>query len=215
LNVKFPVKARLYNVPPAGTPNPIDYVKASIAIDSTIAQYYVLPTPPSLADSSYLLHMNNPGDTIDWHSWLNSITNNPRVFPNLPPIEKGATPPADKYTQIGMFYFEDVPEGDYVLALSRAGYVTRYAQIHITKLGLAVGHKELILGDINDDEEVTASDVDAIHSKASTWSNSGYDSRYDLNSDGKIDATDAAAAKSFIGFKAIFYTDTKKWVDNY
>ena len=210
--MKFPLVAELYPVPTRITGiNPIDSLKNRVTVDT--AKYYIV-TGASLADSSYILHLNNPGDTINWNIMFGAGTSSPRTFADLPPLDD-VTFPTDKYTQIGMFTFKNVAAGKYILVLSRAGYVTRYSEIDIEEKCYSLGHRELILGDVNGDGEVTTDDMDSIHNHAAIWKDANYDSRYDLNADGKIDVADVSAAKAFLGFKRKYYKDTERWLQKY
>jgi len=212
LNVNFPVIAELYDTLATPCPDPIGTLNTRIPIMIDTARYYIVANMTA-SDSSYILHITNPGDTITWDSLFNGAPA-PHTFANLPPVEKGDPQPADAFTQIGMFAFENVPAGKYILKLSRGGYVTRYAEITVTQSGGSVGHRELILGDVDTNGIIDIRDLEAIHNNGNTWSNA-YDSRYDLNADGKIDAADVSAAKAFLGFKREYYLETKEWLKKY
>jgi len=215
LNSAFPITATIYPVPKIGTTtNPIASLKDSTPVATTTATYY--PISGRGLNPGYILHLDNPGYPINWNEMF-GISANPFSFPILEPAERGSTATLPNETSyVGMYSFENVPVGDYILALSRAGYLTRYIKISVAEDGAKIEHRELILGDANDDGEVTADDILLINTKVGTsWSDPDYDPRYDVNSDGKINVTDISATRAYIGFKVTYYTDTQQWLNDY
>jgi hypothetical protein len=217
LNKLFPITARLYPVPVIGTTNaPIRSLMDSTPVAETTARYYV--PNAALRDGSepgFILHLDNPGIPIHWDLLFGGGAPTTPPYVELPPRERGLASHEDETIFIGMYVFEDVPVGDYILEISRAGYVSRYAEVHVGKGGGSLEHRELILGDVDGDGEVTEEDLRLIEEHAASWSEAGYDPRYDLNADGKVDAADVSAARAFLGFKAAYYSDTKTWVEKY
>jgi hypothetical protein len=214
LNTQFAVTAKLYPVPALGsTADPIKSVLDSTPLAETQIKHYIPSADLKAgANPGNILHLDNPGIPIHWNLLFGENAPTTPPYIELPLME---TFEEDETTFIGMYVFEDVPEGDYILALSRAGCVSRFAEVHIGATGGSCGHRELILGDVNGDGEVNTEDLRLIGENAASFSDEGYDSRYDLNADGKVDAADISTARAFLGFKAVFYSDTKTWVDKY
>jgi hypothetical protein len=151
---------------------------------------------------------NNPGVAIDW-SIINKIQTSPPDSTSVTPGQKPKLPEA-----VGLYRFENVPQGDYVLVLSRPGYLPRYAKITILNDNLTVGHREIIGGDVNGDMAINALDINATNSRVVSKFNSigNYEARFDINGDDQIDSDDVDLIRFFQAFHIEGYTDTLEWL---
>jgi len=211
-NSAFPVEVKLY----AATATNPTAIRSSTPLHETTAQYYPQTgTRTNSFSPGTFLYLDNQGVRIHWDSLFDMA---PTAYtPEPSDLGKWLMDGNLVTTRpIGLFVFEDVPEGDYVLVISRAGYMTRYAEVHVDEAGGSLRHRELVPGDVNDDGVIDDADIQLIISNAtSSWVNEKYNSRYDINSDGRVDGLDVSAARAFVGFKAKFYSDTKEWLEKY
>jgi len=195
----FPVTASLYDISllPLG-PEPI---LAAKPIYTTTAVYYdgtefVSDTPkfPGFLGCTY-----NPGAPINW-SVLN-VT--PAEIDNTP-LQIGEKPK----TQIGLYKFPKVKQGEYILVLKKEGYFPRFAKVNIDKGEVQMEHRELIPGYFIENKQVNESILEKLITKISYHSNPVYHPAFDLNGDLKIDATDLSILKVYMGFGLELYEDT-------
>jgi len=209
-NNMFVVTARLYAVPPVGkNVNPLKALHKSKPIKETKAVFYdgtifVATTPrhPGYTDS-----INNPGLPINWSAlgYTQETVNNATVTRehNIP--EK----------PVGLFTFENVKEGDYILKLSSPGFVSRYAKIHVDG-NTSLGHRELIPGDFNNDGLVDQRDITANNARNSFFPNENYDIKYDTNRDRLVDINDIKLlVNRYYGFTLFLYEETWAWIKEY
>jgi hypothetical protein len=207
LNAKFPVTARLYTIP-ATLPDPFDVITASTPKYTAQAVRYdgttfIPGTPKNPGKQGFY---NNPGLPINWAyvkgpSFVQEPVNNATVAegetPNLP---------------VGMYTFNAVDPGDYILTLSRPGFVTRYAKITVTGNSF-LGHREIIGGDVNNDMIVNGADVigvDAMNQKDGL----PYNPAYDIDGDGEITVWDYVLVKAYLNFTPETYQETYDWVSS-
>ena len=148
---------------------------------------------------------DNPGYTINWDSISKpqGIVNNTLV-----------TPGDTLDSPAGVYFFNNVIPGDYVLGLFRDGFVPRLAKITVPAVGgcLFVQHREIIGGDANSDRMIDGADF-ALVTKA--INNNDYNVKYDINGDGVVDGDDYFIIVDYNGFEIEIYKDTKDWVDEY
>jgi len=118
---------------------------------------------------------------------------------------------------IGLYTFTKVAPGDYILEITRSGFLTRFAKITVNSDG-SLGHRELIAGAVAGGMDITDSDMSAVKSKNGSEYGSedgpSYNPGYDLNADGFIDSTDRTITITNGGVYAIpeeMYDDTRKW----
>ena len=125
---------------------------------------------------------------------------------------------------VGLYQFENVDTGKYILELKREGFVTRWALIEVKETDGPIkflGHRELIPGDIETplDFTVTVADrygLSAQFDNAYDWdAPSDYlpFTRYDITGDGSISVSDMYLLYPFIGFAYYHYVETAEWLD--
>jgi len=196
----FAVVARLYDAT-NGQRDPEIIINSQARYTDTAKYYtgltFIQNTPKY---PGYLGQRNNPGLSINWRAMgitqgtVNNVT-----------LGTGERPKSD----IGYFKFSSVAPGEYILVLSRVGYVDRFAYIIVTGNDMLVGHRELIPGDVNEDFEINVHDLNRILSKISIYGENKYDPTYDLNGDLKVDMFDISLLRSYIGFSIKLYNDTE------
>ena len=160
-------------------------------------------------------------ETTPLHPGEIGATNNPGLPINWKPL-KHAQERIDAETvteqnnhpdkPVGLYTFENVEEGDYILILSASGFVTRYAKIHIGSDD-PLGHRELIAGDFDNDGFVDQRDATQIKAMQTCYPNAQYNAMYDLNGDKHVDATDINFVVELnFGFCFRFYKETWGWL---
>ena len=211
LNSAFPVIAALYVIPDyTTTSDPIAAIALAtpLFVDTAVLYngspwYGGIPKYPG-----NILHSNNPGVEIYWDEL---IVRPQGLFVDNTALGDGETPE----TPIGIYAFVDVPDGKYLLVLSRIGYVTRYAEVTIDNEGGYFGHRELIMGDINKDGKVDDNDMNEILLHYGVYISPVYDPKYDVTSNGRIDTWDVLSVKAHLGFNKRHYSDTRAWLLKY
>jgi len=204
----FVVLVKLYTPPPPLTLDKIGYIRKQTPIQTIRALYYdcdvddVIVGAPKHPGTMGLY--NNPGLPILW----GNIGGTPGV-PNtakLTPADRCPTAP------LGWFILEDIAPDDYILEISRQGFLTRYAEVHITGDDY-LEHRELLGGDVNGDMKIDEKDYTAIRSKESTIGSTNYDPRYDLNGDKGINSSDFNVIRVNFGAHNTIYQETEDWVN--
>ena len=163
---------------------------------------------------------NYPGNGIEWQSAL-GLSVAPRLVTFNELTTGNPSPIVHQGTTVGVFTLPALP-GNYILELKRDGYVTRWANITVSPLAMQpLGHREIVAGDVVQTHVIDAADAAAIKGKIGANyenSSSGYEAKYDLNSDGKIDQLDYNIVIKFFdnkkskNFKYSHYTETKLWL---
>jgi hypothetical protein len=211
-NKLFPVTAELYAIPVEGsTDDPLRSILNTAPLFSAKAKYYdgTVWYPGIPKYPGEILRTNNPGIPIYW----NELVHSSLIFPvdSTSLVAEGDLPDAS----IGIYSFENVPPGDYILVLSRSGYVSRFSEITILSEGGFLGHRELVVGDVNWNIQVEHVDVSDIKQKFSIFPNPDYKARYDINADRKVDAQDVSSVNKVTGFSIIHYSDSRTWILRY
>jgi len=203
----FPVIVKLHAVP-IGTGkffDPLVAIKRSRALHTTIATYYdgtnYIPGTPK--NPGTIGATNNPGELINWKNYLGKTQG---AVDDTPVTGHGDIPTAP----VGMYKFENVVPGQYVLEISRKGFISRYFSFSVDD------HKELLAGDVNGDETVGILDLSIIRTKQpAIYGTPGYDPRFDLNGDGVINSRDNSIIFNNMGANPEIYQDTKEWIESY
>lgn len=202
----FTIMARLYPVP-EGVNDPLDEILNGTALFSDTVTFYdgslfIANTP---ANPGQMGLTDNPGIPIQWQ-----LIGKARQEADTACLKEGVLPSSD----IGWFNFRDVPAGNYILRLSRDGFINRFAKISVSGDGL-LGHRELIPGDVNDDMVIDMYDISTINAKTSVYGSSKYNPRYDFNADGRVNDQDASLILFYVGFALDLYEDTLDWLIEY
>jgi len=208
-NAEFPVSVKLYAVPAKDGNNPILSILSAGALYTTQAVYYdgTIHIPGTPKDPGSIGAFDNPGETINW----DDIGKTPGTPDNTPVAAKGDFPDPP----VGMFKFENVKPGSYILEIYRKGYIIRWGEVEIDKHGMSLGHRELIAGDINDDLVVDFADLSWTNAKNASYPDALYDSRFDLNGDGNVDGEDIQILMNNFGAYMGTYEETFNWVNGY
>jgi len=208
-NDQFPVIAKLYMVPPKDGSDPVENLKNATPLYITKAQYYdgsvYIPGTPK--NPGQLSVTNNPGLPILW----SEIGKTQGIIDNTPVSGIGDVPT----TPIGMYKFEEVAPGEYILELSRSGFLLRWAKITVTGDQI-LGHRELLPGDVNNDLIIDSYDMSRLNAK---YTNSGaviYDPTYDFNADGVIQfGIENLIIRFNISARIIIYEETSNFLETY
>jgi hypothetical protein len=215
IDARFAIRARLYALPPSGLLNPINYLQnpnlsplyeaTAVHYDSTV---YVPGTPknPGLLGS-----LINPGYPINWGIiGMEADPDAVRDTTTLRPNQEGAL-------SLGLYSFSDVALGEYILVLSRPGFVSRYTKIIVGSGGVQfIEHRELIGGDATGTGRIESGDINRINSLVGFNINDiEYNARYDINGNRGIDVGDVSLVKFFQGFHTQGYQDTHEWLIEY
>ena len=210
-NELFPITAELYATPATGTTDdPIGIILNTDPLYTTKVKYYDgnvwYPGIPKYPGE--ILQTNNPGIPVHWDelvepSLIEAVDNAELAEGELPNVP------------VGIYSFQDVPDGNYILVLSRVGYVTRFSEVCITSASGHLGHRELILGDINGNMQVGNADASEIKPNFAVLGSPNYKVKYDVNADGKIDSQDLLHIRKVLGFSIVHYSDTRIWLLKY
>ncbi|MCL2511240.1 MAG: hypothetical protein FWF09_04240, partial [Bacteroidales bacterium] len=139
---QFVTTAKLYKVPPTNVIDKLGYIRKQTPIQTTLVTYYDCtvdkPIIGAPKNPGVIGNTNNPGLPIRWTDHETSST--------------ATTTASDKCTDlpIGKYIFTDIAPGDYLLEISRQGFLVRYGVITVTGNDY-LGHRELIAGDVNGD----------------------------------------------------------------
>jgi len=205
-NKLYKVTAKLYSVPHTLS-NPLLALLRTNPLHETVAVYYdgsiYVPTTPLNPGKVGLV--NNPGFPINWAhlGYHQRKSESATVTPenNLP------DPP------VGIYAFHNVDEGDYILTLSAPGFVTRYAKISVSD-DLALGHRELIAGDFNNDGIIDQRDAAIGNAMRSSYPEYSYMIKYDVNSDKEVNQEDVMlVTDDYFGFFLLLYEETGLWLN--
>ena len=210
-NNLFTTTAKLYAVPDVNrTDNPIEEILQANPLFETNVKYYngslwcegIPKNPGEIAAP------NNPGVSIHWEELVHQSL--------LPPVNDMTLADGElPQSPIGVYAFRNIPEGDYILALFRQGYVTRFAEVSMLAKGGFIGHRELIPGDMKGNLQVDNADVSEIKQKFTTFNSPNYKPIYDVNADGQVNETDLLIVNKLLGFSLFHYSDTRIWILKY
>ena len=208
-NAKFPVTVKLFELPAKDGNDPLMAIHNSTSIQTVHATFYdgsvFIPGTPR--NPGVIGNTNNPGLEISWEDIGKTVG----TIDNTLLTENDNTPSVP----IGMYKFENMAPGDYVIEISRQGYVTRYGVITIDIDGKSLGHRELIAGDVTGDFMIDGADVSSIISHFTDNTNVQYDPRYDLNGDGNANSGDFQIIIGNLNANIGTYLETLEWINSY
>lgn len=203
----FVITATLYKVPDASANSAVKRMKAianstPLAVDTLLyydGRIYIPGTPKNPGDFE---QTNNPGKTINWamlDKTVGTIDNSTVKRDSIP------TKP------VGYYNFNDVPGGEYILQISRQGYLVRYAKITVSQDD-TLGHREILAGDVNHTNEIDGEDMSLLIEHYSNYGDSKYNPKFDFNGDKKIDAKDYTILMYNIAASYCIYKETNDWL---
>ena len=206
LDTLFTITAALYPVPKyVQGVNPIKELLRNAPVRETKVVYYdgtiFVPTTP--LHPGEIGSINNPGLPIDWEpmNMKQGYIDNEKVTPGVIP---------DK--PVGLYRFDDVEEGWYILALRSHGLVSRFAKIEV-KNDNSLGHRELIPGDLYNDGVIDQRDIVLCNAMWATHPDEKYRLCCDVNQDGKVDCEDTRLIINiYNAFTLLFYEETRDWM---
>jgi hypothetical protein len=203
----FITTVKLYDAPPAGIKDKMGYLRKQTPVQQVTVIFHdchadapILGAPlhPGSMGTTY-----NPGLPIRWH--ILGVT---PVTPNADLITTSDRCPS---ANIGKFAFKNISSGDYVIEISRSGFLTRYGKITVTG-DTYLGHRELLAGDVNGDFMINDKDFSAFRTKTGTYGTSNYNWLYDFNSDKSINSIDNNIIRTNLGSYISIYEETDDWL---
>jgi len=213
IDTLFTIEAKLYVPPTPGSGDPVAYFRRVRPLHEATAVHYngSVHVPGTPRNPGYSSSLVNPGYPINWKI----INKQPE-----PGAEKDTTallPGEAAASSVGHYTFENVSPGDYILTLSRPGYITRYAKVTVgSGITPFIKHRELIGGDVNGDMVIDPLDAIAISYRIGyVFTDKAYDARYDINGNTEIETGDLSLVKFFQGFHYEGYEDTSEWLNEY
>jgi hypothetical protein len=210
-NDQFVTTAKLYDLPPAGTVDKLNYIRRQTPIQTVRVTYYECgvdfiegaPLNPGVIGVT-----NNPGLPILWDAI--GVT----VLGDVDP--ETLTSIADcPTTHIGKYNFKNVVPGKYVMEISRSGFLSRYAVIDVdADSDIYLGHRELLGGDVNGDGIVTEKDLSLIRPKITLYGSPLYNPTYDFDGDKTINNSDISIIRFMFGAYITIYEETDEWINH-
>ena len=213
-NAQFPFTVSLKSVPSSTSEDPIgDLVNETPLYPSVNATWYdgskyvpyTTPKSPGIQGN-----YDNYGLPIDWMSAIKEAGGTP----NTEILTAGQAPDTDNGMSVGLFEIENVLPGTYILEIKREGFLVRYAKITVTADPVQyLGHRELVPGDVNDDLVIDMNDeTELVDNSMTSFGESNYLPRYDLNADGYIDINDGTLLQKYNNFLFYHYQETIDWM---
>jgi hypothetical protein len=149
---------------------------------------------------------NNPGKPINW-ALKNIFTPGTPSDLVLTSVNKCTTVP------IGKYRFEDVPPGNYILEISRLGFLPRYGKITVDKSEY-LGHREIFGGDVNGDLVINERDLSTMPAKVGRYQTPPYNPNFDLIGSKGVSLGDVAVIRFNLGATTSIYQETDDWLKN-
>jgi len=216
LNEELTVTVELHAVPnPATTSDPIARVlspRLAVPLHTVTAVYYDgTDFVPGTPYPGMIGRCDNAGLPIDWQDIKDDLSECQQGTPVF--LEEGEVP--ERPINIGVYTFENVAAGDYILVIKRVGFLPRIGKITVDREGIEVqylGHREIIGGDANGDRVVDGADIALITKNDSHLI---YNAACDIDGNGFINSADASLSKFYLGFGIEVYQETKNWVESF
>jgi len=178
-------------------------ILSATPIYTDTAVYYngstFIPNTPKYP--GYLGRTSNPGTPINWGQIRTASQERNNTF-----LQENELPESN----IGRYSFDNILQGEYILVLTKEGYFPRFAKINISEEKYLIEHRELVPGYFNENFTVDENTLSKILENISRYDRdfSGYNPKYDINGDLRVDMTDLSILKFYLGFHWLLYEDT-------
>ena len=203
--------AKLYMMPPAAAIDKIGYIRKQTPIQTQLVTYYDCkdPDPDAIIivgapkNPGIMGNTNNPGKPIRWNTILGGGFKQDTV--------DGATLSLSDpcpTQNIGKYIFKQIPFGEYVLEITRQGFLPRYGVIKVEATEY-LGHRELLGGDVNGDLLINEKDITVIIPKSTNYGSLLYDWKYDFNGDRYINGGDQSIIRINLNAKVNIYQEAE------
>ena len=209
----FKYTIRLYDVPPPSGGMETEVILAGTPLYTTTSTYYdgsvyISGTPKYPGEIG---RTNVFGLPIFW-DWagLNPALDPPNLTTLSGPGDKPIYP-------VGMYRLENVENNrDYILRISRPGYLDRFGKITVTESG-TLGHRYIIPGDLDGTLDISIYDISKINqaSKRVCLPNPNFDPGYDLNGDACVNSIDNTIILYYMNMGFWMYQETYDWITGY
>jgi len=212
----FMIHASLYSYPTGDPGNTIaeimDGTASPVATVKT-KYYHDVYIPGTPKNGGVIGQYNNPGLPIAWDEFGQT----PGQVDNRVMSEQDNIPEVTEGSTIGYFEFTDIePNKKYVLALSRAGFITRFATIEVQSGDMSLGHRELIGGDVNGDLMITSADVSNIQENMCGYGDPKYEYKRDIYATLYIGSSVVTLLQEkYLNFFWYYYLDTRACILGY
>jgi len=149
----------------------------------------------------YLGRTSNPGSPINWGEIRTPSQERDNTF-----LLENEKPESN----IGLYSFDNILQGEYILVLTKEGYFPRFAKININAENYLIEHRELVPGYFDENFTVDENTLAKILENIARYDRDipGYNPKYDINGDLKVDMTDISILKFYLGFHWLLYEDT-------
>ncbi|MEI6602892.1 MAG: hypothetical protein WCL54_05355 [Clostridia bacterium] len=105
--------------------------------------------------------------------------------------------------------FASMPNGDYVVSVTRSGYMIRDIAVTVAGGNVSLGDKSMIAGDIFPDEIIDGSDSESMFSAIGYgYGDPNYIVSFDINLDGILDGTDSELLMANLGLDVGYYGES-------
>jgi hypothetical protein len=205
-NNLFTTTAKLYMPPPAGTVDKLGHVRRQTPHKTIVASYYDCHVDELIEEAPL-----NPG--------IVGVTNNPGLLINwsVLGITSGTvngTTDECPVVHVGKYVFERVAPGDYILEISRQGFLSRYGLVTVVDKSDYFGHREILGGDVNGDGMITEKDLTTIRPKMSMYGSPFYNVMYDFDGNKAINNNDVGIIRLIFGAYSTIYEETDLWINH-
>jgi hypothetical protein len=206
-NAQFITTVKLYAMPPATIINDkINYIRKQTPIQTVVVKYYDCPADGIILGApknpGTIGSTNNPGLDIRWGS-----LGYPVIAPDTEVLTGSNGCPE---VPIGVFMFKNVAPDDYIIEISRKGFMVRYGKITIED-DKYLGHRELLGGDLDGNGVIDPKDASLIRPKFFPYGHSMYNWMYDFDGNKIINVDDLNVIRTNIGAYTTIYQETEDW----